>query len=569
MSATLDRRPLTERLRPARLAEVLGNGRAIRDLRTWAQAWDQSEGSPPRLRAAILEGPPGVGKTTSALAVAADFGWTLVEMNASDARNQSAIEEVAGRAARTHTLGNTGVFRAARAGGRTLILLDEADCLTGRASEESAAKAAPPSLREFLRGRYRTVDALAVAWGLGVSGSPPAFASWEAVPTTGGRGAWTKLAAAQRDLSDWRGSSRSRDSSDRGGLGAIAKLVRETRQPLLLTVNDVSPLTRYSPIFRQGAQRIRFYPVDPTELRTLLTATAAREGYRITAPVMDAIIRRSQGDVRAAVTDLEAVGILPTDDATARELLGTRDLSTDYYEVTREVLTQPRFYRGAEIRDRLDSTPDDLLPWIEENLPRATSDPAARFRGFEVLAQAEQFLAWARRQRVFGLWPFATEVMTGGVSVAIAGHSHAPDLAFPQFLGAMGRSRAARASRTAILTKVGKRVHLSRRKGVEIFIPYLDRIFASDRRGPTPEPLALLRRRIARELGFTGDDVAFLMGLEPESSQVREVLGEPPVDAEGASDARGDATDSPPPAAPVASPKKAGRTRVQRKLIAD
>ncbi len=88
------RLPLAERLRPLRLDDVIGNARARSELQAWADRW--KEGTPPTLRAAILMGPPGVGKTSSALALANDLGWSAVEMNASDARNEAAIERVAG-----------------------------------------------------------------------------------------------------------------------------------------------------------------------------------------------------------------------------------------------------------------------------------------------------------------------------------------------------------------------------------------------------------------------------------------------------------------------------------------
>jgi len=136
---------------------MVGNPRARYELRAWGLEWQ--EGKTPGRRAAVLSGPPGVGKTTAALALAAEFGWNVVEMNASDARNERAVEEVAGRASVSHTLGES-VSKGPR---HALILLDEADCLTGRLTETPRARPTPPPLGEFLRGRYGTVDALNAA----------------------------------------------------------------------------------------------------------------------------------------------------------------------------------------------------------------------------------------------------------------------------------------------------------------------------------------------------------------------------------------------------------------------
>ena len=560
-SAPADTRPLVERRRPQRLREMVGNARALRDLRTWAQGWVHAGAGTPRWRAALLEGPPGVGKTTAAHALARELGWTVVEMNASDARNEAAISEVAGRASMTNTLGDSGTYVGSKEGGRTLILLDEADCLTGRATEPAAARAAPPSLREFLRGRYRSVEALATAWGLGQEGAPAAFASWEAVPATGGRGAWTRLAPAQRDLADWRGTRRPRDTTDRGGLAAIARLVRETRQPLLLTVNDSASLVRYSPVFRQVVQRIRFAAVPPEEMRAHVERVATAEHVRLPASVVETLVQRSQGDVRAALTDLEAISVRP-DAVTATTLFGRRDLASDYYELLDEVFAHPRFYRSVEVRDRLDATPDDLLPWVEENLPRSGAPPRARYEAYEVLGRAEQFLSWARRYRVYALWSFATELMTGGVSVELGqgGRAGRADLGFPEFLGAMGRTRALRATRLALATKAGHRYHASRRKVVESFLPLLEQLFRPGRAPREHDEERLRRRRaIARDLELSAEEVAFLMHLGPDDREVLAIVGPEPAVARTAAPAE-------PEEEPQTAPPKAESRRVQRRL---
>ncbi len=121
--------PWTEKYRPRTLDEVVGNPSAVAELRRWAASWGHRI---PDKRALILEGEPGVGKTSAAIALANEMGWALVEMNASDARNARSIRDVALRGATQQTFLGSGDYLRTREGGRKLILLDEADNVFGR-----------------------------------------------------------------------------------------------------------------------------------------------------------------------------------------------------------------------------------------------------------------------------------------------------------------------------------------------------------------------------------------------------------------------------------------------------
>jgi len=118
-----------EKYRPKTLDEVVGNPTAIAELRKWAAAWDKGR---PDKRAVVLQGDPGIGKTSAALALANEMGWSVVEMNASESRNAEAIHKVATRGAVLQTFTDTGEFVRADEGGRKLIVLDEADNVFGR-----------------------------------------------------------------------------------------------------------------------------------------------------------------------------------------------------------------------------------------------------------------------------------------------------------------------------------------------------------------------------------------------------------------------------------------------------
>ena len=119
----------TEKYRPKSLSDVIGNEAAAHTMARWAESWSRGV---PRVKALVLRGEPGTGKTSSALALARDFDWDVVEMNASDHRNADSIRSVAGMGATSQTFTLDGDFLSTKQGRRKLIVLDEADNLFGR-----------------------------------------------------------------------------------------------------------------------------------------------------------------------------------------------------------------------------------------------------------------------------------------------------------------------------------------------------------------------------------------------------------------------------------------------------
>ena len=97
---------------------MIGNEQTRLDLVKWLKNW--KIGAKP----VLLTGPPGVGKSTAVYAVARQFGYTVIEYNASDVRTRERLRD-----ALAPTLENTSVF----GNEKLLIFLDEIDGLLGRA----------------------------------------------------------------------------------------------------------------------------------------------------------------------------------------------------------------------------------------------------------------------------------------------------------------------------------------------------------------------------------------------------------------------------------------------------
>ncbi len=109
---------LSERLRPKRISEIIGNERARLELVKWLKNWKIGS------KAVLLTGPPGVGKSTSIYAVAREFGYTVIEYNASDVRTREKLKGTLGPA-----LINASILGSDE---KLMVFLDEVDGLSGR-----------------------------------------------------------------------------------------------------------------------------------------------------------------------------------------------------------------------------------------------------------------------------------------------------------------------------------------------------------------------------------------------------------------------------------------------------
>lgn len=111
---------LIDKYQPRKLSDLVGQESALKEVLAWL--------AKPGNKGLLAYGPPGTGKTATAHALAIEKGLEVVEMNASDFRDE---ESIRGR------LVNASVQASLFATGK-LILVDEVDGLAGRTDSGAA-----------------------------------------------------------------------------------------------------------------------------------------------------------------------------------------------------------------------------------------------------------------------------------------------------------------------------------------------------------------------------------------------------------------------------------------------
>lgn len=104
----------SEKYRPKTISSMVGNEQGRSDVQKWFSTWKR--GTKPLL----LTGPPGIGKTTISRILSAQYGYDMVELNASDARSKSRLTSIL-----NPIIDNQGLED------RTMIFLDEVDGIHG------------------------------------------------------------------------------------------------------------------------------------------------------------------------------------------------------------------------------------------------------------------------------------------------------------------------------------------------------------------------------------------------------------------------------------------------------
>jgi replication factor C large subunit len=397
-----------EKYRPKRIEDITGNDEAKALFLEWLKNKKHTK------KAVLLYGPPGVGKTTLVLAASREFGFTVIEMNASDTRSEKAINAVAKPATSYRALDNFS--EVAKKGGNVLFL-DEVDGIAG--------------------------------------------------------------------------------NEDRGGVGAIIKIVEESLVPVIMAANDPD-VEKLRPL-KKVCLLVRFQQVRIPLIIALLQKICLLEHVKAEFEALEHIAQNCKGDVRSAINDLQSLSeenyTLTLQDTM---LLSSRNRDISMDETLRGFFSAQPLAETSRMLSFSSIDYDDFLLSVSDNLPKRYTDPSELAKAFNYVSQADVFRGRIGTEN-WHLLKYFFNALAQASAVNPASYEPFKFITPPIRIITLFWTKGKRNMLDAICSKIGSQCHVSIVKAKANFVPYIRTILQKQPKSP-----------LAAWFKFTPEEVDFL-----------------------------------------------------------
>jgi len=380
-----------EKYRPEKVEDVVGNEEAKESFVEWLKSKRRSK------KAVLLFGPPGVGKTALVNAAAREFGFTIIEMNASDTRSEKAINAVAKPATSYVAL---DAFSAKSKG--NVLFLDEVDGIAG--------------------------------------------------------------------------------NEDRGGVGAILKIVEESRVPVIMAANDPD-LDKLRPL-KKVCTLIRFHQIRIPLVIALLQKICRSEHVAAEFEALERIAQNSRGDARSAINDTQSLGertcTLTLQDTMA---LSSRNKDISMDETLRGFFSAKSFSEASALLSRSSVDYDEFLMSVSDNLPKRFTDADSLAQAFDIVSRADVFRGRVGTENWHLLKYFFNE-LSQVAEVEPESYKPFEFITPPIRIITLFWTKGKRTMLDAICGKIGALCHVSHETAKNAFVPYLKIMLDEKRASP-------------------------------------------------------------------------------------
>ncbi|QGN06895.1 replication factor C large subunit [Halorhabdus sp. CBA1104] len=311
-------------------------------------------------------------------------------------------------------------------------------------------------------------------------------------------------------------------NADRGGARAITGVVNEASQPMVLIANEFYEMSNG---LRNACRDIEFRDVSTRSIVPVLRDICRQEDVGFEDDALQKIAEANDGDLRGAIKDLQAAADGRETITAEGVVTGDRDRTTGIFDYLDAVLKEADAQQALEGSYDVDETPDDLISWIEDNMPKEY-EGAELARAYRSLSTADRWLGRVRATQNYSFWRYAADNMTAGVAAARDGKKsgwtrYGP----PSYWSKLGRTKGARGTRDDVARAIAQTSGVSMSTARRKILPHLEVITHHCKNREATVAMAAAYDLSAEHVAFvtgSGEDTNKVQSIVEDAHQLRE-----------------------------------------------
>lgn len=268
-------------------------------------------------------------------------------------------------------------------------------------------------------------------------------------------------------------------NEDRGGSRAINKIIKDVPQPVIMMAND--PYSNRIKSFKTKCKVINLRKIHTNSIVSLLKKICVKEGVEFEEHVLRELAKRSKGDLRSAINDLDIMA-KGEEKITSKDLdlIAQKDERSSVFDAARTILKSKNPSRIKGAMRQIEADPALLLEIVTENIPREYEKKHEIEEAYEMVSEADIYLGRAFSTRAYTYWKYAYDLMSIGVALS-------KDETYKKFARyanssvytIASKSRSKRDLQDRVASKIAEKLHTSKKVAISQF-PYFEVMFQNN-----------------------------------------------------------------------------------------
>jgi len=191
---------------------------------------------------------------------------------------------------------------------------------------------------------------------------------------------------------------------DSGALNFILELIESSRVPIVMAAND--PWSPNLFRIRDKVYMIPMHRIRAPSIVKRLRDICRNEGVKCRQEVLMLIAERSEGDMRAAIEDLELLysSHEDVDLEEAEKILSYRNVERNVFETLRMAVFASTLENASTSLSSSEEKPEDMLEWVFENIPHV-SPRQSLYSALRYVAEADVILKQISKNSLWRILP--------------------------------------------------------------------------------------------------------------------------------------------------------------------